>query len=248
MSEGFLSRWSRRKREAPADETPPSSAPPGVPEPAEPEAKPAVGGRAAEAEITPEELALLPSLDDLTAETDIVAFLRRGVPRALRDAALRRAWALDPKIRDFVCEAREYAYDWNVPGGVPGSGDLLPTDDVPGMIRQIFGEAPSEAIAGEPSPSASGPPLAAETDLRDASWGREAAGPPDAASEASPALEVEGGALPQDGPESAVGRLLEPAQLPTDDATRPCDDLAGARSPEALNAVPLRRHGRAAPI
>jgi Protein of unknown function (DUF3306) len=245
MSEGFLSRWSRRKREPPTDETAPSSAPSGAPEAAEAEAT--AGGRAAEAEITPEELALLPSLDDLTAETDIAAFLRRGVPRALRDAALRRAWALDPKIRDFVCEAREYAYDWNVPGGVPGSGDLLPTDDVPGMIRQIFGEAPSEAIAGEPSPSASGLPPAAETGLRDASWGREA-GPPDAASEASPALEVEEGALPQDGSESAVGRLLEPAQLPTDDATRPRDDLAGARSPEALNAVPLRRHGRAAPI
>ena len=247
MSEGFLSRWSRRKREAPADETAPSSAPSGVPEAAEPEAEAAAGGRAAEAEITPEELALLPSLDDLTAETDIAAFLRRGVPRALRDAALRRAWALDPKIRDFVCEAREYAYDWNVPGGVPGSGDLLPTDDVPGMIRQIFGEAPPEA-AGDASPSGSGHSPAAEADLRDASWGREAAGPPDAASEASPALEVEEGALPQDGSESAVGRLLEPAQLPTDDATRPCDDLAGARSPEALNAVPLRRHGRAIPI
>ena len=50
-------------------------------------------------------------------------------------------WSLDPAIRDYVGEAREYAYDWNVPGGVPGNGPLLPTDDVGAMLGRIFGES-----------------------------------------------------------------------------------------------------------
>jgi Protein of unknown function (DUF3306) len=87
-------------------------------------------------ELSAEEIALLPRVEDLTAETDVTQFLRKGVPMGLRNAALRRMWALDPAIRDYVSEAREYAYDWNVPEGVPGSGPLL-TQDVDAMVRRI---------------------------------------------------------------------------------------------------------------
>src|SRR4051812_45871224 len=89
---GFLARWSQRKqeakkpeREAPVDELKKADAP------------------IAETE-TPEEfdLSSLPSLDELTAETDITAFLRKGVPEHLRNAALRKSWALDPAIRNYV--------------------------------------------------------------------------------------------------------------------------------------------------
>ncbi len=46
---------------------------------------------------TPEfDLASLPSLDSITAATDIRAFLTPGVPTELARAALRRAWAADP--------------------------------------------------------------------------------------------------------------------------------------------------------
>jgi hypothetical protein len=88
----------------------------------------------------------LPRIEDLTPETDLAPFLRNGVPSGLRNAALRRMWALDPTIRDGVGDALDYAYDWNVAGGVPGSGPLLPSDDVEAMVRSIMGP-PAESSA-----------------------------------------------------------------------------------------------------
>src|SRR4051812_20639224 len=98
---GFLARWSQRKQEAkqPGREAP--SVDPGVA--AEPAAEAA----------PPEEfdLSSLPSIEQLTADTDITAFLRKGVPEHLRNAALRKSWALDPAIRNYVNPALDYAYD-----------------------------------------------------------------------------------------------------------------------------------------
>jgi hypothetical protein len=131
VSDGFLARWSRRKRDEarrPSDVAPEAA-------PAEPTAVPPED----EAGLTPEELAQLPSLDALTAATDLTPFLRAGVPRALRNAALRRMWSVDPAIRDFVSEAREYAYDWNTPGGVPGTGGLISAEEVRAMVERVFG-------------------------------------------------------------------------------------------------------------
>src|SRR4051812_20772590 len=143
----FLSRWSRRKLDSrhqepdaqPAEATTAAEA---VPEPIPPADE--------EPGLTPEEIAALPKVEDLTPESDIRSFLRKGVPQLLRNAALRRMWSLDPAIRDYVSEAREYAYDWNVPGGVPGNGPLLPSDDVGEMLGRIFGDAPRipDAAAG----------------------------------------------------------------------------------------------------
>ncbi len=94
----------------------------------------------AETEMTEEEIAALPPIEKLHAGSDIAGFLRKGVPLVLRNAALRRMWTVDPSIRDFVGEARDYSWDWNVPGGVPVSGPLSPTTDVQGMLRRIIGE------------------------------------------------------------------------------------------------------------
>lgn len=139
--EGFLSRWSRRKRSAeaglpvaePATEALPAvAAPAGPPVPEEP----------------PFDLASLPSIDSLTAATDFTAFLRKEVPAALQRAALRKAWALDPAIRDFVGPA-DYAWDYNAPDGVPGfSLDI--GGDVRELLAQVFGPDPvPPAAAGE---------------------------------------------------------------------------------------------------
>jgi hypothetical protein len=49
-------------------------------------------------DLTPEELALLPEVDAIDAATDLRPFLRAGVPKAQRDAALRRGWLVDPAI------------------------------------------------------------------------------------------------------------------------------------------------------
>lgn len=132
MSADFLSRWSRRKLELRRAEE--EVATPDVP------AVAADPGPAAD-ELSPEELAALPAIESLTSESDIAAFLRKGVPQALRNAALRRAWALDPEIRDYVGHARDYGYDWNVPGGVPGTGPLDEGTNVARMVEDVFGRS-----------------------------------------------------------------------------------------------------------
>ena len=128
MSEKFLSRWSKRKLEereksAEAPVSPPAEAIPDDPD-----------------LVTPEEIAALPAVESVNSAEDLMIFLRKGIPVALRMAALRKLWVLDPEIRDFVGDARDYAWDWNVPGGVPVSGPLEPGTDVDSMVRKIFGE------------------------------------------------------------------------------------------------------------
>src|SRR3954453_1941274 len=128
----FLSRWSQRKQEARQPERKPAEeAAPSPEEPAE---------QAAEPEF---DLSSLPKLEELTETTDITAFLRKGVPEQLRNAALRKSWALDPAIRNYVNPALEYAYDWNTPGGVPGNGEIGPGVDVARMVAQIMGDCES---------------------------------------------------------------------------------------------------------
>lgn len=166
MSEGFLSRWSRRKQELrqaeesgaapseipPAPQPVPDTSAPAVPEAVAAEASngspEAVGS--AEPPLTEEEIAALPPIESITAETDIRVFLRQGVPDFLRKAALRRVWVLDPMIRDYVDPAREYAYDWNTPGGVPGSGQLLPSDNVGRLLDEIIPDRDSTPRSVEP--------------------------------------------------------------------------------------------------
>jgi hypothetical protein len=128
MSEKFLSRWSRRKLEESEEsaETPVSPV--------------AETGSDDPDSMTPEEIAALPAVEGVNSAEDLMIFLRKGIPVALRMAALRKLWVLDPEIRDFVGDARDYAWDWNVPGGVPVSGPLEPGTDVDSMVRRIFGQ------------------------------------------------------------------------------------------------------------
>ena len=137
----FLARWSQRKQEA---KQPDRSAPPAEADvPFEPVAESEAGEEF--------DLSSLPRLEDLTETTDITAFLRKGVPESLRNAALRKSWALDPAIRNYVNPALDYAYDWNTPGGVPGSGEIGAGIDVARMVSQIMGSGESSL---EPSTSA----------------------------------------------------------------------------------------------
>ena len=112
--ETFLARWSRRKHVAAVD-----------PAHAELRAVPTPSDQQMEGEETAEEagatagshrddvasatgrpdpiaplfdLARLPPIESIAADTDIRAFLAPGVPPELARAALRRAWAADPKI------------------------------------------------------------------------------------------------------------------------------------------------------
>ena len=138
---GFLARWSQRKQEAKQPEPDALAA-----ESAESSSSPAPPSE----DVTPEfDLSTLPKLEELTESTDITAFLRKGVPEHLRNAALQKSWALDPAIRNYVNPALEYAYDWNAPGGVPGGGELDAGVDVARLVSQIMGEPAAETIKSD---------------------------------------------------------------------------------------------------
>src|SRR5882762_1842020 len=139
---GFLARWSQRKQEAKQPEREAPAADAGV------AAEPATEAEPPEAF----DLSSLPKLEDLTATTDMSAFLRKGVPEHLRNAALRKSWALDPAIRNYVNPALDYAYDWNTPGGVPGSSEIGAGIDVARMVSQIMGGG--ESVAETQGPAA----------------------------------------------------------------------------------------------
>jgi Protein of unknown function (DUF3306) len=169
-ADGFLARWSRRKRAAVrAPEAPAAAALDGpvvglAPVPVAEEATPAatVADDAASppAEQPAFDPASLPAPESLTAASDITGFLRAEVPAALRRAALRRIWTLDPGIRDFIGPA-DYAWDYNAPDGVPGFALGL-GGDVQKLLAQAMGwhtEASPEATP-EPEPAADLPAVA----------------------------------------------------------------------------------------
>lgn len=151
MSEGFFSRWSKLKRgEAKPDVAAEAAPQPGavmaeaaaVPPSGPPGAafQPAAAEPAAPAE--PEfDLASLPDIETATAETDFTAFLQKGVPESLKRQALRRAWSLDPAIRDF-CGPADYAWDFNAVDGVPGFSLTL-GGDLTKLLAQAIGQLES---------------------------------------------------------------------------------------------------------
>ncbi len=140
--DGFFSRWSRLKRGEVPDPTP-DPAPPVVVADSAPVAQ--------EADEPPFDLSQLPSLGDLTTESDLRPFLNKAVPEGLRNAALKRMWALDPAIRDFVGPV-DYAWDFNTPGGLPGIAEAM-TGDVGELLARAIG-------AFTESPAAIGPSVA----------------------------------------------------------------------------------------
>jgi uncharacterized protein DUF3306 len=167
--EDFLSRWSRRKLEQaePASSKTPEAA--GNDEKAASAATPDAAKTAAKTTAVPAgqelpfDVSTLPPLESIGPQSDISAFLAKGVPGELSRAALRRAWSADPAIRDFVGLA-ENSWDFTAPDSMPGFGPLLPSDDVKRMVAQIFsqdeiksptssGEAADEAgKSSEPAP------------------------------------------------------------------------------------------------
>ncbi|MCK9202765.1 MAG: DUF3306 domain-containing protein [Gallionella sp.] len=151
----FLSRWSQRKREAKLPDVDSAAIKPHD----ETEALPALAAES-DAEET-FDLSSLPKLEDVTETTDITGFLRKGVPESLRNAALRKSWALDPAIRNYVNPALDYAYDWNAPGGVPGNSELAAGTDIAKMVLQIMG---SDRAVPDPDESNGSP----QDDARDA--------------------------------------------------------------------------------
>lgn len=135
--EGFLSRWSRRKRELAEPEIAPVQVAPEAGLPAEAVAQPV------ETEAAEPEMVEPPSLDLIDKDFNVAHWLKQNVPETWKLAAMRRAWESDPAIAGFENPARDYALDWNTPGGAPGYGPLTESDDVAAMVRGIFGETPA---------------------------------------------------------------------------------------------------------
>jgi hypothetical protein len=177
--ENFIARWSRRKRESAEEEaeaTKPAAASDGAARADDDQGE--AGGvpppRSGASEPASEfDWTKLPPVETITAESDIQAFLRAGVPPELTRAALRRAWAADPKIRDFVGLA-DYDWDFNTPGAIPGFGPLEMSDEVRRQVVRLIGSSLAEgeldqsvptpdAALREPSPIETSNELASTT-------------------------------------------------------------------------------------
>jgi hypothetical protein len=110
----------------------------------------------------------LPSIEAITADTDVRGFLQSRVPAELTRAALRQAWTSDPAIRNFVGIA-ENQWDFNDPNAIPGFGPLGVTDGQ-AILTQVLGKleigiatfSESSASEGLIPPSINGP-TSAET-------------------------------------------------------------------------------------
>jgi len=224
LDKSFLARWSQRKREARQLE--PRQSEPKQDVPVAGKAEPSGPTTAEHEELAPEfDLSALPKLEELTATTDITAFLRKGVPEHLRNAALRKAWALDPAIRNYVNPALEYAYDWNTPGGLPGSSELGADVDVARLVSQIMGEPLSESSG----------PIGCDVEI-------QRQGPPMASVEADVSSKSQ-----QDLPVEAL-RLGKDANLSENDASGAGPVAQSEAADSVAPQQPLRRHGTAKPI
>ena len=235
-AKGFLERWSRKKidaeREAPAKADAKDGSPAAEVRPPERQAK-NDAKTADNAPSKPEfDLASLPSLDSITAVTDIRAFLTPGVPADLARAALRRAWAADPAIRDFKGLA-ENDWDFTDPTAMPGFGALPPGTDIKKMLAQIFGDGEKPAAA----PEAAEKPAALE-----APGIAEQIPPPEPPTEAASAT---GEKVEPSSPEIAGPQQIAEAEfVQRDNNTAPHNNNPTDESEEPKNR---RHHGGALP-
>jgi hypothetical protein len=136
----FLARWSKRKRDASEQQ----------PEEAQAPGDEAQKEQREDGADEPFDLSALPDLETLNGQSDISVFMNKAVPEALRNAALRKVWALDPSVRDYVGEALDYAWDWNSPGGVPGFGEAIASEETLTFVRNLLaGPTDHENVIGD---------------------------------------------------------------------------------------------------
>ena len=235
--EGFLSRWARLKREA--DETSQTSQDDAstTPSPDTPRGAPSADSVAsswtAPADELGVDLSALPSIDSITAATDIRGFLAPGVPSELTRAALRRAWVADPKIRDFIGIA-ENQWDFTAADSIPGFGPLGPLDDVRRMLARVMGDG-----GEEPERPAASEVIASAENAADLAAGGETTA---SGSAESCATRGEGAAV--------AGETSAPPALPAADVQ--CGEVTTAAHKDELDTVPAgaptrRNHGGALP-
>ena len=155
--ENFLARWSRRKistteQDQPEQDAAPKIAPEAEARASEEEKSDAAGAETKKEAPTPAfDPSTLPPIESIEAGTDVSAFLQSGVPAEMTRAALRRAWAADPTIRDFI-GLSENSWDFTAPNAIPGFGPLS-AEDTSRAMAQLSGkvkEAAERIAAIEP--------------------------------------------------------------------------------------------------
>jgi len=182
----------------------------------------------------PFDAASLPPIESITAETDIRGFLASGVPSELTRAALRRAWACDPKIRNFVGLA-EYDWDFNAPDSMAGFGPLQITDEVGKMAAQIVEPgrfAPEAGNLLDPAPTIPKAEQIADENDTDAARGATA--------------EMHDQVKQRDEPVNAIGMSSHPDELTPREHERVAVQHTAVK-PDKGNAFVKRRHGGALP-
>jgi hypothetical protein len=183
----------------------------------------------------------LPSIESITAQTDIRAFLAPGVPPELARAALRRAWTVDPKIRDFVGLA-DYDWDFNAPGAMTGFGPLDMPEEVRRRLVDMIGgggsPAPDEPAAPAAAPASASAPAPAEVEK---------------------SIESAGAVPPAPTQSAEADRARAQVEPPKDDSESHNFDVARQRSiehvavqnnrakPDSDQTIVKRPHGRALP-
>lgn len=226
--EGFLSRWSRLKREPDAPAAQPDS-PAGAP----------AAASLPEGRTLDDLLAELPRLEDLVPGQSLTAFMQPWVPSGVRNAALQRMWLLDPAIRDYVSPALDYAYDYNTPGAAPGFGTMETSQTAIREVAEMFDRALGNAASGAPTEAAADP----HDNLSQAA--REIPSAP------IPAAMQQIHDDPASGLQGASGALADALPtsglLPRESARQ--DDVASHNSPSEMKDLrPVgRRHGGALP-
>jgi Protein of unknown function (DUF3306) len=180
----------------------------------------------------PFDVTSLPSIESIVADTDIRAFLQKGVPPALTRAALRRAWTADPAIRDFI-EMAENQWDFTDPTSIPGFGPLQATDNVRQLVEQALGNLP-EAPDAQPD----APPAAPD------------AGAPERSPDAIAQAEAAADALPVDthAGASTPMQLVALREVSDNLDTPPVAALQQPEpEPQVVNEPRRKGHGRAMP-
>lgn len=226
--EGFLSRWSRLKREPEAPAAPAEAATTAPAEPKLPEGK-----------TLDDLLAELPRIEDLVPGQSLTAFMQPWVPNGVRNAALQRMWLLDPAIRDYVSPALDYAYDYNTPGAAPGFGSIETSQDAIREVAEMF-----DRVLGKAGPEApSDPPAAPQDNLSQS--GREMSAAPVSGAAQQSAADGQTAAKPYVGDDG--GDPGQPGVVRQKAAAS--DDAASQHNASELNALrPAgRRHGGALP-
>lgn len=161
-SDGFLSRWSRRKQDVAREEQVARTAE--QPEKDEKDsaatAAREASGQVARRNETPKQevesgeqafdLSKLPPLESIAQGADIRPFLAAGVPSVVRQAALRRFWASDPHVRGIV-ELAENTGDFTGASELPGFDFSAPSGDLKKMVAELTGKPAADESQGESS-------------------------------------------------------------------------------------------------